>query len=285
MVRHHDSLQEMPNISDVHPKSYDVDNHDDDDDNDEVATYTIAHIGATARKNGPLVLNCSNGRSGRGGGEDGKTDLLSNERNEGRQRPPRSSPVASAATIIPTKPLRDGMRYHTNFTAWKRKKDSKIVGLKHYGLESPRHQLHNTLSDLDDQYSNQSKYHGTTPQQLASSVPKRSMFTWWMGCAHENHHHHPYRNKSNNNSNTTTPTNLYMENKNHSNRSKHRLFAVEKEEERVRKHVTKNPFVLFYLGNLAAIKVLIYYFSKFFHVHHTLLLIRRRLCGDPKTRE
>jgi hypothetical protein len=101
------------------------------------------------------------------------------------------------------------------FTAWKRKKDSKIVGLKNYGLDSPRHQLHNALSEEE-------------------------------GCG----------------SNSVTTQDHPLKQPFHTSRS--RLFAVEKEEEIVRQNVTNNPFMLFYLGNVAALKVLIYYFSKCF---------------------
>jgi predicted Rossmann fold nucleotide-binding protein DprA/Smf involved in DNA uptake len=105
----------------------------------------------------------------------------------GMERAQSQSSTTAAAGNTTTTTTKD----RGNFTAWKRKKDSKIVGLKHYGLDSPRHQL-------------------------------------------QNHH-----------------------------QTKHRLFAVEQEEELVRKNVAKNPFVLFYLGNLAAIKVIIYYFSTY----------------------
>ena len=241
MVRNHDPLQEIPIISDVHPTSYDVDN---DDDDDEAATYTIAHINTTDRNTGPVVLNYSNRRVV---GEGGRTDVLGNEKNNERRQ--QQQPTVVSTTAIPTKQLRN------SFTAWKRKKDSKIVGLKHYGLESPRHQLHNILSDLDDHDSSHGKCHAT--QHQFTSLPKRNMLTWWMGDSHHPHHH-SYRNK--NSANNTS-------NENHTTSIKHQLFAVEKEEERVRKNVTKNPFVLFYLGNLAALKILIYYFSKFFVCH------------------
>ena len=39
-------------------------------------------------------------------------------------------------------------------------------------------------------------------------------------------------------------------------------FAVEEKEEEVRRAATRNPFVLSYLGILAAMKVMIYYLSK-----------------------
>jgi hypothetical protein len=262
MVRNHDSLQEIPNMSIAHAASYDVDN---EDDYDAAATYTIAHLSTAAGKTGTGKLNDSNCRIA---GERGGTDLLGNERSERRpQQPP-----PPLTTAIPTQPFRNSVGYNTNFTAWKRKKDSKIVGLKNYGLESPRHQLHNTLSDLDDHYSSNSKCHATTQQQQPSSLPKRNLFSWWM---RDCHRHHPYCFRNNNNATTTTRTNVPMTSNNH---SKHRLFAVEKEEERVRKHVTKNPFVLFYLGNLAAIKVLIYYFSKFWGCHTRTFRWLRCLC-------
>jgi hypothetical protein len=102
------------------------------------------------------------------------------------------------------------------FAAWKSKKDSKIVGLKNYGLDSPRHQLHNALSEEEGRGSN--------------SV-------------------------------ATLDHLLHKPQYHGSNRS--RLFAVEKEEEIVRQNVTNNPCMLFYLGNVAALKVLICYFSKY----------------------
>ena len=251
MVRNNDSLEEISKISAVHPHSFDagikVDYYDEDD---EAATYTIAHVNTTTRKSSPAMLNYNNRRGTRQGG--GGKELIGNELHE---RQPQSS-----TSETPTKNSNNSLRYNANFTAWKRKKDSKIVGLKHYGLESPRHQLHNTLSDLDDHYcSNNSKCHATTSQP-SSAQPKRRIATWWMRsllCQQS-----PRRSDSNNNSNSniseTTPTNF----------KKNRLFAVEKEEEMVRKNVTKNPFILFYLGNLAAIKVLIYYFSKCHRIPH-----------------
>lgn len=102
------------------------------------------------------------------------------------------------------------------FTAWKRKKDSKIVGLKNYGLDSPRHQLHNALSEEE-------------------------------GCGSNS---------------VATQDNMFQKPPLHKT-SRSRLFAVEKEEEIVRQNVTNNPCMLFYLGNVAALKVLIYYFSKY----------------------
>lgn len=45
-------------------------------------------------------------------------------------------------------------------------------------------------------------------------------------------------------------------------RNKRAHFAVEEKEEEIRRTATKNPFVLFYLGNLAALKVILYYLSK-----------------------
>ena len=262
MVRTHDSLQEIPNVSMVHPTSYDVD--DDDDDKHEAATYTIAHINTAARKTGPVILNYSKRRNTEKGGE---PDLLGTEIKV-NEKPQEREHLSPSASVSPTTDRRNRIRYHTNFTAWKRKKDSKIVGLKHYGLESPRHQLHNTLSDLDDHYSSSySKGHGTT--QPLPSQPKRNMFNWWMGDRHHdrNQNHLPYRSNNHqyNHSNTATPTNMETTHHNVTNR-KDRLFAVEKEEEMVRKNVTKNPFILFYLGNLAAFKVLIYYFSKYFNI-------------------
>jgi hypothetical protein len=102
------------------------------------------------------------------------------------------------------------------FTAWKRKKDSKIVGLKNYGLDSPRHQLHNVLSEEE-------------------------------GCG----------------SNSVATQDHLLHKPQYHSSSRSRLFAVEKEEEIVRQNVTKNPCMLFYLGNVAALKVLIYYFSTY----------------------
>ena len=108
---------------------------------------------------------------------------------------------------------------NNKFAAWKRKKDSKIVGLKNYGLDSPRHQLHNALSEEEGCGSN--------------------------SVATLDHHSHkqPFH---------------------HTSSSRSRLFAVEKEEEIVRNNVTNNPCMLFYLGNVAALKVLICYFSTCF---------------------
>lgn len=243
MVRNHESLEEMPNISVVHPNSCDVD-YDDDDDDDAAATYTIAHVNTTSRKSGPDTLNYSSRLGTKHGGAN---ERMGKELNERQQH--------YSTSEMPKHQNRNSLRCNTNFTAWKRKKDSKIVGLKHYGLESPRHQLHNTLSDLDDHYSSNSKCH-TNSQPLAQ--PRRSIFTWWM--RDYNHQQSPYRNH-NSNASETTPANFVAGN----SRKKNRLFAVEKEEEMVRKNVTKNPFILFYLGNLAAIKVLIYYFSKYIY--------------------
>jgi hypothetical protein len=240
MVRNHDSSEEIPNISTLHPN---VENVDYYDEGDEAATCTITHVDTTTRKSSPLILNYS-GR--RGTKQVGGKELVGIEQDELQEH--------CSTSEIATKLNRNGLRYNTNFTAWKRKKDSKIVGLKNYGLESPRHQLHNTLSDLDDHYSSNSKCHNT---YQPSSQPKRNVFTWWM----RDHHHQqiPYRNNNNkSNVSETTPTNYNATN----SAKKNRLFAVEKEEEMVRNNVTKNPFILFYLGNLAAIKVLIYYFSK-----------------------
>jgi hypothetical protein len=120
-------------------------------------------------------------------------------------------------------------KWKSNFMAWKRKKDSKIVGLKNYGLESPRHQLHNPISDDG---SHQNCHDNATT----------------MKCDHNHCNGHGQ------NQYTTTKV---------SSSSSNRLFAVEKEEEMVRNNVTKNPFVLFYLGNLAALKVILFYFSTY----------------------
>ena len=260
MVRNHDSLQEKPNISVLRPRSYDADSVDDDDD--EAAAYTIAHVNTSTRKAGPMIPSSSNccGTKQQGGG----TERWSKEVH-GRQQQPLPSE-------IPIKQPHNSNRYNTNFTAWKRKKDSKIVGLKHYGLESPRHQLHNTLSDLDDHNSSSNSKCQTTNQQVTQ--PKRSMFSWWMRDQH--HQQSPYRTNTNN-ATVTTPTNYNST----SNTKRNRLFAVEKEEEMVRNNVTKNPFVLFYLGNLAAIKVLIYYFSKFNIFHRNITIVSLLLCSSP----
>jgi hypothetical protein len=142
------------------------------------------------------------------------TTTLTNRRNNSPSN--ISNAIATDADLILSTQRKN------KFTAWKRKKDSKIVGLKHYGLESPRHQLHNALSNEDGCSGSNSfestSYHGPHSKQ------------------HRKYH-----------------TSL-------STRSK--LFAVEKEEDVVRKQETKNPLILFYLGNIAAMKVLIYYFSK-----------------------
>ena len=248
-----DSLSEILNNTAVHPtNSYDVD--DCEADGDDAAAYTIAHVntGNTTRKTGPAVTNHhSSRRSIRPDG--GDANRLGVELHERRQpqHQPRSSTTSD--TLHATKPQQHhnniGIQYPSNFTAWKRKKDSKIVGLKHYGLESPRHQLHDALSDsMDDSLSKGTHIHTTPPQP-----PKRGLFTgWWMKNRHQVDRPFSYRTHSSVNHTATTT----------SHPKKNRLFAVEKEEEMVRKNVAKNPFVLFYLGNLAAIKVVIYYFSK-----------------------
>jgi hypothetical protein len=43
----------------------------------------------------------------------------------------------------------------------------------------------------------------------------------------------------------------------------HKRFSVEEKEEEARANATRDPFMLLYLGNVAALKVMMYYMSKF----------------------
>jgi hypothetical protein len=80
------------------------------------------------------------------------------------------------------------------------KRDEKVVGLKHYGLENPaRHQLHD--SSFETSYRKDANARGVR-------------------------------------------------------------FAVEAKEEEVRRKETRNSFAICYFGNLAALKVMIYYLSE-----------------------
>ena len=94
----------------------------------------------------------------------------------------------------------------------RRAADSKIVGLKNYGLEK--------------------------------SVYKKR--------------HHLHQNSDEGRISVSSPAILQCGN----DRSPKGRFSVEEKEEEVRRTAARNPYVLFYLGNLAALKVLLYYLSK-----------------------
>jgi hypothetical protein len=122
------------------------------------------------------------------------------------------------------KPITSVASKETNRDDWRRNKDSKVVGLKNYGLDK-------------SVYEKRHQYDAENRMSVASFA---SLDTVRGG----------------------------------DGKSQRVRFSVEEKEEEVRRSATKNCFVLFYLGNLAALKVMFYYLSKF-GFHYSLSIARQ----------
>jgi hypothetical protein len=104
---------------------------------------------------------------------------------------------------------------------WRGDPDSKVVGLKNYGLDKAAYEKRHQLQP---------------PSSVDSRKSVASLATVQGGGGGEG-----------------------------KPRSSNRVhyFSVEENEVEVRRTATTNPLVLFYLGNLAALKVIFYYLSKY----------------------